>query len=892
MRCTVLIQHHVRAARHITRRRALGLEEMHYGESAPKRLRDAVPLRGRKPDPEFPLDVMVVSLCPKVGDGVLRLRWRTKKRIELEREWLVNRGLPGEVVVLKFGVVRDIAYPPGEMEIQVLPDVKRLRSSPYEVRPLCPHYDHCGGCHFLNLRYGRQLIEKQRWVEHAVVKSYNSLDVLRRIRPSQPQTRFAHSVEWVFSERYGELRFGPAGSAPLGLEAEPPAGCILPPRTSVRALTTLFEVFRRCHLEDPWTYNIYEEIRGHGLFKSVVAICTRPPEGTNGLRQGPRTELLINIVLADTVQDVAGVMRPIVEALSELVPQRLVGIVANVARSKAAVMGGRMEFLLHGRRYARQKLDVQIGGQPRQFVLELGAGSRLLSHTRMLPDVAQQVLEMCEIQSSDTVWHCFAGAGELTLGLAAVSEHVVAVATSPAEVSELKRNLAANSVGNTTAVLANLRSPWTLKHLSFHISQSQQRRLLLGTGEEQAKARDYAIAAFVPGESRRRQLQRLSAGPFNAPLLREDALAHRELRTLLPAFVRDFRPSMTTLPALRNTGDDDAADSKGREVPPEMESRLKRMYRRLALKYHPDRNPDDPEASHRFQALTRAYRALVGDTAGPEEGDEDAEDPFLVAMASNYRPKFKHRWRDDGKSAQRSSLAGERHTTVHSSDAQEDEDAMDMDEAEEDSEEDEDFAVKLEIDESWARGSTSDAHLVKDPVGTMGEHASTKELVFNDDGMSDLIADGSAVPIPTLAPPDVIVVSQPRDRKAGRGTPKHFTDWLRSTAVRSIVYVSRDTDAFKEDVLRLRELGYRLKQVQPFDVEPHRRSILLIAKLELVRPLEGAADYGPDGDKLIAPSPAMLPGDERPLLGSGGYTAMSTPVQLGRGSSREQSPGP
>ena len=84
------------------------------------------------------------------------------------------------------------------------------------------------------------------------------------------------------------------------------------------------------------------------------------------------------------------------------------------------------------------------------------------------------------------------------------------------------------------------------------------------------------------------------------------------------------------------------------EVPPEMENRLKRLYRRLALKYHPDKNPDDPEASERFQALTRAYRALVGDTAGPEEGDEDAKDPFQVAHETSYRVRAKEFWRHEG----------------------------------------------------------------------------------------------------------------------------------------------------------------------------------------------------------------------------------------------------
>ncbi len=37
---------------------------------------------------------------------------------------------------------------------------------------------------------------------------------------------------------------------------------------------------------------------------------------------------------------------------------------------------------------------------------------------------------------------------------------------------------------------------------------------------------------------------------------------------------------------------------------------LKKAYRRQALKYHPDRNPDDPEAAGRFKQVTYAYQVL------------------------------------------------------------------------------------------------------------------------------------------------------------------------------------------------------------------------------------------------------------------------------------------
>ena len=44
---------------------------------------------------------------------------------------------------------------------------------------------------------------------------------------------------------------------------------------------------------------------------------------------------------------------------------------------------------------------------------------------------------------------------------------------------------------------------------------------------------------------------------------------------------------------------------------------IKKAYRKLAVKYHPDRNPGDKEAEEKFREATEAYEVLSDDKKRP-----------------------------------------------------------------------------------------------------------------------------------------------------------------------------------------------------------------------------------------------------------------------------------
>lgn len=62
---------------------------------------------------------------------------------------------------------------------------------------------------------------------------------------------------------------------------------------------------------------------------------------------------------------------------------------------------------------------------------------------------------------------------------------------------------------------------------------------------------------------------------------------------------------------------------------------IKRAYRRLAMKYHPDRNPDDAEAEARFKEASEAYEVL-GDDEKRQKYDRFGHDAFRGSGAAAH----------------------------------------------------------------------------------------------------------------------------------------------------------------------------------------------------------------------------------------------------------------
>ena len=65
------------------------------------------------------------------------------------------------------------------------------------------------------------------------------------------------------------------------------------------------------------------------------------------------------------------------------------------------------------------------------------------------------------------------------------------------------------------------------------------------------------------------------------------------------------------------------------------EPEIKKAYRNLAKKYHPDVNPGDKEAEAKFKEVNEAYSVLIDPEKGPGMIDSDTRESMPVVSAGS-----------------------------------------------------------------------------------------------------------------------------------------------------------------------------------------------------------------------------------------------------------------
>ncbi len=298
----------------------------------------------------------------------------------------------------------------GQLEEVILP-------SPHRVKPHCPVYHLCGGCHLQHLAYEKQLEMKKEIVENALCRIGNqNIKSLPTIGMKDPW-RYRNKGHFQVSQEKGMIRLGfyRAGS----YDFVPASDCVL---FSIQINKLADYLEKQLSLQK---IIIYNSKAGRGNLRNIL------------IRESRSTgEIMIVFI---TKEDNLGFDQNILNDLIRTFPQ-VASIYQNINRSPKAVLLGKDFRLLKG------KPDLEDALGP--FKFKISPQSFFQVNAVQAEILNKKVLEYANLSGEETVIDSYCGTATISIYAAKQAKKVYGIEMEKSAIRDAKINCELNGISN------------------------------------------------------------------------------------------------------------------------------------------------------------------------------------------------------------------------------------------------------------------------------------------------------------------------------------------------------------------------------------------------------------------------------------------------------------
>ena len=299
-----------------------------------------------------------------------------------------------------------------------------IHTSPYRVKPKCPHFGICGSCELLHLDYKQQLLFKKKVVEDTIRKVAQIEDLkIEKIVGMDNPYNYRNKIQMPFAYNKKAM-FGYYKKK--SHEVVPIEKCYLQPDE----MTEVIKFIK--NLCNEYNVSIYNEITGKGILRHVL------------VRKNYKDELMV--VLITNGSNMFHIDE-IVEKVVNRYPN-VKSIYQNINMKKNNIILGEHSKLLYGQKTLEEKLC--------DLYFDVSYQSFFQVNREQTEKLYNIVLEYAEANSKTSIIDAYCGVGTISLMLAKKAKFVYGIEVVKEAIINANANAKKNKITNTKFIVGKV----------------------------------------------------------------------------------------------------------------------------------------------------------------------------------------------------------------------------------------------------------------------------------------------------------------------------------------------------------------------------------------------------------------------------------------------------